>query len=191
MSSKISYTSGIYKITNILTGRAYVGSSSDVDKRLMCHIRKLKDNKHQNKDLQKDFNQLGEGGFLFQLIELVLDKALLFNRESYYILKEKQKPYNQGVICVPIDLTEDDTLRFLKGLVFLDNCWSWKSARFVNNAGQHLIPARVSYWLFKGPFDVSLNVAHICGFDKCTNPAHLYTSSLSETIYKFKNTRVW
>lgn len=192
MASKISYTSGIYKITNVLTGRCYVGSSVDVDKRLACHLNKLRQNKHQNKELQADFNKVGEAGFLFQLIELVYDKAILFNRESYHILQQKQKPYNQGVICVPIDLTVDDTLRFLKGLIFLENgCWTWRSARFVDGKGQHLIPMRVSFWLWKGPYDVSLNISRVCGHTDCCNPSHGFLSSLSQTITKFKQNRSW
>lgn len=183
---------GIYHLTNVLTGRRYIGSSVDLDKRLAAHFNRLRHNTHQNKELQRDFNEIGEGGFTSGFLEIVYDKALLFNRESYYILREKQKPYNQGVICVPIDLSENDTLRFLKGLIFLENgCWTWRSARFVDGKGQHLIPMRVSFWLWKGPYDISLNISRVCGHTDCCNPLHGFLSSLSQTISKFKQNKSW
>lgn len=187
-------TPGIYYITNLLTGRRYVGSSINVEKRLACHARKLKDNKHQNKELQADFNKLGEGGFSFDIIEVVLNENLLFNRENQHIVtqNQRQKVYNEGVICVPISLEPCEVLRFLKGLIFLENgCWTWRSARFVSDDGQHLIPARVSYWVFVGPYDISQNISRNCGNTNCCNPAHCKPSSLSSTISKFKQSKVW
>ena len=115
MPSKTSYTSGIYFFQNIITKRKYIGSSIDTDKRIACHLNKLRQNKHQNKDMQKDFNSIGEAGFIYGILELVFDPAMLFNRESYYISKETGL-YNTGVIAVKIDLSENDVLRFLKGI---------------------------------------------------------------------------
>jgi predicted GIY-YIG superfamily endonuclease len=39
---------GVYKITNIETGKYYIGYSQDIHKRFKQHIDTLKSNKHQN-----------------------------------------------------------------------------------------------------------------------------------------------
>jgi group I intron endonuclease len=50
---------GIYKITNIVTNKLYVGSSIDIKRRKYEHIRLLKNNKHNNIHLQNAYNKYG------------------------------------------------------------------------------------------------------------------------------------
>ena len=47
-------TQGIYKITNELTGEAYIGKSSNIENRITNHFQDLENNQHHNKGLQQD-----------------------------------------------------------------------------------------------------------------------------------------
>lgn len=46
--------SGIYKITNQLNGKVYVGQSQNVYEREAEHFTALRHKKHPNKDMQRD-----------------------------------------------------------------------------------------------------------------------------------------
>ena len=54
---------GIYKITNIIKGNFYIGSSINVEKRMYEHKRMLRKNKHTNIHLQRSWNKYGEKDF--------------------------------------------------------------------------------------------------------------------------------
>jgi group I intron endonuclease len=56
---------GAYRIVNIINGRFYRGSSTDVNgKRWSIHLRLLRKNEHYNDGLQADFNTYGESAFV-------------------------------------------------------------------------------------------------------------------------------
>jgi len=85
---------GIYKIMNINNGDSYIGSSTQLNRRLNQHKRSLLNNKHINKHLQSAWNKYGEDNFKFEVIEELehlsnLSKTTqfeyIFNREQYYI----------------------------------------------------------------------------------------------------------
>ena len=67
--------SGIYKITNTLNGKYYIGSSNDIsgssDSRWETHVRRLKSNTHCNAHLQSAWNKHGEFSFMFSVLEQV------------------------------------------------------------------------------------------------------------------------
>jgi len=73
--------SGIYKITNIITNKFYIGSSSNIMKRKYNHFSSLKHNRHCNKYLQSSYNKYGKDNFILE----ECDKNNLINREQYYI----------------------------------------------------------------------------------------------------------
>jgi hypothetical protein len=63
---------GIYRITNITTGREYIGATNQtIKKRWEQHIRQLNQGTHGNKLLQKDWTELGSTVFSFEVIETV------------------------------------------------------------------------------------------------------------------------
>lgn len=66
---RMKFPRTVYAIQHNVTGRIYVGSSANIQKRYWGHIWQLRNNKHQNKDMQYDFNEYGEDYSLF-----VLDK---------------------------------------------------------------------------------------------------------------------
>ena len=84
--------SGVYKITNIITGDFYIGSSIDVKHRWRDHKRPSMRKKHPNNQLYKDFQKYGLENFDFQvLVEVAPDK--LKETEQQFI--ETLKPtYN-------------------------------------------------------------------------------------------------
>lgn len=60
--------SGIYKITNSITGDFYIGSTNNFNKRRWEHFNGLKKNKHCNKHLQYSFNKHKIDNFKFEII---------------------------------------------------------------------------------------------------------------------------
>lgn len=57
--------SGIYVLISSINGKAYVGSSVDIDKRFKDHIRELDKGKHHNYKLQQHWKTLSrKGGYL-------------------------------------------------------------------------------------------------------------------------------
>lgn len=78
--------SGIYKITNAVNGRVYIGKAKYVQARWKRHIRELTQNKHHNKHLQADWATYGQSAFSFELIEQCKDNPeILNNREAFWM----------------------------------------------------------------------------------------------------------
>ena len=65
-----SLKSGLYLICCLSTKKYYIGCSNHVQRRLTAHKAKLKRQCHENRMLQKDFDQYGEQNFLFQKLYL-------------------------------------------------------------------------------------------------------------------------
>jgi group I intron endonuclease len=90
---------GIYKITNIVTGKVYVGSSIRIENRFKEHKYNLNKNIHHSKKLQNSYNKYGSDKFIFDVIEICLNnKIILYEREQYYIdlLDSYKNGYNMG-----------------------------------------------------------------------------------------------
>lgn len=77
---------GIYKITNLVNSKIYIGQSINIFSRWGYHRRALNNNKHVNKHLQRAWNQYGEQNFVFSIV-LECNYEDLNKYESYYILK--------------------------------------------------------------------------------------------------------
>ena len=87
----IPRTSGIYKITCMVNGKIYVGSSNNLRKRWKNHTKSLQQNTHHNQYLQRGWNKYGADAFVFEVIELVMPWALL-DREQYWL--DTLKPFS-------------------------------------------------------------------------------------------------
>lgn len=74
----------IYKITNILNNKIYVGSTKNFNRRKRQHIFDLRHKAHGNDHLQKSFNKYGEDQFKIEIIEQC-DVEHLIAREQYWI----------------------------------------------------------------------------------------------------------
>lgn len=85
---------GVYKITNTINGKIYVGESVSYPRRLTGHKSHLKKGTHYNPGLQTDYDQHSLDVFDFQVIEEHppdVDKNLLLERERYFINKYKEE----------------------------------------------------------------------------------------------------
>lgn len=98
--------SGIYKITNTITNRFYIGQSKDIKTRFKNHLSTLRGNKHKNQffqnDFNKTFNQLNSDSFLkLEVIEELKDSTQQQRneREQYYI----NQFYDNKVNCYNIE----------------------------------------------------------------------------------------
>lgn len=78
---------GIYKITNIVDGKFYIGSSVNLKNRLANHFSKLRNNKHSNIYLQRAFRVHGETNFKSEILEVTdnLHQSALLDIEQKYL----------------------------------------------------------------------------------------------------------
>lgn len=87
---------GIYQISNLMSNKAYIGSSINIRFRLNVHKSLLKKGIHQNYHLQNSWKKYGEKCFKFSILEIIHDVALLELREQWWCgkLKEETLLYN-------------------------------------------------------------------------------------------------
>lgn len=76
---------GIYKLTNTINGKMYVGSSNDILKRFRDHKRDLKSNTHHSEHLQRAVNKYGIGKFKAEIIRIVAKEENIFLIEKEII----------------------------------------------------------------------------------------------------------
>ena len=89
---------GIYKITNKINGKAYIGMSVDIEGRWKGHIKYAFDEKNENSPyyhnrLYTAFRKYGLENFEFEVLE-ECEKHQLKEREKYWI--EYYDTYNNG-----------------------------------------------------------------------------------------------
>ena len=88
---------GIYKITNTLLNKVYVGCASNIRMRWNGHLHDLRQEKHPNSYLQKAWSKYGESNFKFEIIEFC-DIVNLHEREHYWVITldclDRSKGYN-------------------------------------------------------------------------------------------------
>lgn len=82
---QIEFRSAIYKITNVVNNKCYIGSAVDVYTRLAVHKSGLRHGKKINKHLQSAYNKYGRQNFKFEVLEYVSDKTNLLKREQIWI----------------------------------------------------------------------------------------------------------
>ena len=87
---------GIYKITNNLNNKVYIGCSRDIEHRWIAHKSEAFNSKQipYNYSIHKAFRKYGIENFTFEIIENILDKEQLFEREKFWI--QYYDSYNNG-----------------------------------------------------------------------------------------------
>lgn len=73
---------GIYKITNLINNKVYIGQTDRFNHREREHFYRLENNVHHNEHLQKAFNKYGKENFI---IELIVETEDLNEMELFYI----------------------------------------------------------------------------------------------------------
>ncbi len=76
--------SGVYKITNTINNKCYVGSSSNIKARKNDHWCLFRKKKHPNLHLQSSVNKYGLENFTFKVIEICV-KTDITIREQFWI----------------------------------------------------------------------------------------------------------
>lgn len=96
---------GIYKFTNLLNNKCYIGQSIDVEQRRLAHISSAKNKKaaDYNHQLHQALRKYGVENFSFEvLVELSgegYDKDLLNKLEAYYV--SKYNSFKNGYNATP------------------------------------------------------------------------------------------
>lgn len=136
MQQKIS---AIYLIVNQINKKQYVGSSTNVIKRLKQHLWDLKRNAHGNKKLQKDFNELGETSFSFEIFKLIPEDQLIEEEQKILDSTNKKNLYNMSMIA---GSGGGDTIRIpmylidLKGNIIASFNSGVALCKYINKKGQ-------------------------------------------------------
>jgi hypothetical protein len=78
---------GIYKITNIVNGKIYIGSSIDIKNRWWSHKDDLEHGTHCNTHLQNAWKVYGEDSFKFEILDEmnVSTREAIFKKEQEYL----------------------------------------------------------------------------------------------------------
>jgi hypothetical protein len=66
---------GVYRIRNLVSGKAFVGCSRNLPGKLNGHRFQLEIGSHPNKALQKDFSELGQDQFAFEALDYLEPKS--------------------------------------------------------------------------------------------------------------------
>lgn len=96
--------SGIYRITDVVTGRFYIGSSKNIDKRLSEHKNLLKSKKHYNLKMQGTYNKRPDA--LIYEVEFKCDEEYLLFFEQIYISGLKPA-FNNSRIAGRVEFTQE------------------------------------------------------------------------------------
>lgn len=85
---------GIYEIKNVSTGKSYLGSSKDINRRWSNHISTMRKGNHKCKEMQMDYDKFGINSFKFTVVVTCLVSEL-YIKEKYYLESfEPEELYN-------------------------------------------------------------------------------------------------
>lgn len=76
---------GVYLIHNKVNNKNYVGSTTNLDRRIKTHKQHLEKGCHNNRKLQKDYDQYGLEAFDFKILEMDVEEELLTAYEKYHM----------------------------------------------------------------------------------------------------------
>lgn len=85
---------GIYKITNLINQKSYIGKSKNIEERWKQHLRPSSWDREPNKLLYKAFKKYGINNFSFEIIEILENYNQSNQRQQYWI--NKLNTYTDG-----------------------------------------------------------------------------------------------
>lgn len=117
---------GIYKITNTVNGKTYIGQSRNLKQRKIDHF-KPSTRKSHDWELYQDMDEFGVDKFKFSVLEETsLD--LLDEREEYYLRSFEGELYNATLKAIP---AQDDRMRVIAGKnIAKFNAEHWKNDEY-------------------------------------------------------------
>lgn len=131
MASYLQSDPGIYKITNLISNKLYIGCASNIRTRVNGHLYDLRRGCHRNDYLQKAWLKDGESNFTFEIIELC-DKTELYKREHYYVnllntlnrsIGYNLKPTDPNGCSLHSEETKEKLRQYFKGKKLHPNCY--------------------------------------------------------------------
>ena len=112
---------GIYKISNKINSKYYIGSSVNIKRRWRQHRNCLKWNTHPNNHLQNAWNKYGESNFDFIILKETTDEKLLTEEQQYLDNirngKQENECYNLSYIAGKIEMTESTRQKISKSSI--------------------------------------------------------------------------
>ena len=113
----------VYMVRCQVAEKVYVGASTNVYNRICGHKARLRRNKHQVPEMQRDWNQYGEEAFVFDVIQYVADArtARVAEDELIKSMAASGKLYNLKTGAVPKPKPKRKTFN-----------WSGEKKRFWN-----------------------------------------------------------
>lgn len=79
---------GVYKITNTVDGKVYIGSTAvGMKARWSNHLSSLRKGTHYNRRLQNAWSKYGENAFTFEIVETAVDSKDARVKEASWISK--------------------------------------------------------------------------------------------------------
>lgn len=88
--------SGVYKITNLVNGKFYIGSSVNINKRWIIHRSTLRRGLGNSGKLQNSWNKYGEENFLFEVL-VTCPIEYTFKLEQWFLTNLKPN-YNHTLV---------------------------------------------------------------------------------------------
>lgn len=86
----------VYKITNIINGKCYVGQTNvTVRRRFGQHKCKARNGYEKERPIHKAINEYGENNFVAEVLETGISESEIDNREKYWI-EEENSMYPNG-----------------------------------------------------------------------------------------------
>lgn len=89
---------GIYQIRNLITNDIYIGGSKRLKIREGQHFSALKNNKHENRNLQSVYNKHGLENFVFEI--LLYCEPFELTRYEQWFVDNRHPEYNIRTECV-------------------------------------------------------------------------------------------
>ena len=116
----INHKGGIYRITNLINNKIYIGQSKNLTTRFRQHLYELKNNRHHNSHLQNTYNIVGKKAFKFDILE----ECTIEERDDrerywidYYKSTDPQFGYNyQSGGCDTRTISEETKQKIIKAL---------------------------------------------------------------------------
>jgi hypothetical protein len=100
---QIKYKMGVFQIRNTVNGKIFLGSSLDLKAIWFAQKLQLETGTHQNRDLQKDWEEYGPENFSYEIIEEIHEtegKPLDYRKEikalEQMIIEDLQPFENKG-----------------------------------------------------------------------------------------------
>ena len=91
----------IYRITNMMNDKYYIGSSQSFERRVWQHKNDLRKGVHKNPKLQAAWIKYGEDAFVFEILETIPDEQQL-QVEDMYLIQNIDNP-----LCYNINRTAE------------------------------------------------------------------------------------